>query len=510
MSRERPLSCDVVPRAGALVLSAPVASLPGVDEDICLASALSQAAALRDRRISSRELLELYLGRVARLNPSLNAVVTLDVDRARQAAQDADAATMAATTSPASTPAATGAHSVGSHRLPPLHGLPITVKDAIETAGLRSTGGARELADYVPTRDAPAVARLKAAGAIVFGKTNVPRWSGDIQTFNDLFGVTNNPWDLTRTPGGSSGGAAVAVATGLTSFELGTDIGGSVRIPSSFCGVFGHKPSFGIISQRGYLDHVGGGQTDPDINVFGPLGRDAADLKVLLGILAAPDAEDAAAWRLELPPPRHDNLAAYRVGLWLDDPAAEVDAAVAKVLSAAAKGLAAAGARVEEARPAVALPAAKQLFDELVLAAVSVSLPSRVGDRLSGSHRSWLELDQARAGVRRIWADWFTRYDVLLCPVTPMAAFPHDSHGNLGDRIVRINGQARNHADTLAWTGLVGMVYLPSTVVPIGRTPDGLPVGMQVVGPYLEDRTSLWVADRLAEVAGGYVPPPGL
>ena len=185
--------------------------------------------------------------------------------------------------------------------LPPLHGLPITIKDAIETAGIRSTGGARELETHVPARDAPAVARLKAAGAIVFGKTNVPRWSGDIQTFNDVFGVTNNPWDHTRTPGGSSGGAAAAVAAGLTSFELGTDIGGSVRIPSSYCGVFGHKPSFGIVSQRGYLDRVGGGRTDPDINVFGPLARSAEDLDLLLDVLAGPNADDAVAWRLQLP-----------------------------------------------------------------------------------------------------------------------------------------------------------------------------------------------------------------
>jgi amidase len=484
--------------------------LAGVVEDICLASALTQAAAIRDRRISSRELLELYLRRIDRLNPTLNAVVTLDVERATEAAKAADAATMATGGSGDGRPVGTGSRLAEYGRLPPLHGLPITVKDAIETAGLRSTGGARELVDHVPTSDAPAVARLKAAGAIVFGKTNVPQWSNDIQTFNDLFGVTNNPWDVTRTSGGSSGGAAVAVATGLTSFELGTDIGGSVRIPSSYCGVFGHKPSFGIISERGYLDRVGGGQSDLDINVFGPLARSAADLDVLLGILAGPHAEDAVAWRLQLPPPRHHDLPAYRIGIWLDDPAAEVDAEVAKVLSAAAAALGATGARVEEAHPAVDLQRAKRLFDRLVQAAISISVRPQVGDPLSGSHRSWLELDQVRAGLRSLWAEWFTRYDVLLCPVMPMAAFPHDDRGKLGDRTVTINGRPRNHSDTMAWTGLVGLVYLPATVVPVGRTVDGLPVGMQVVGPYLEDRTALWIAARLAEVTGGYVPPPGL
>jgi amidase len=352
------------------------------------------------------------------------------------------------------------------------------------------------------------VARLKAAGAIVFGKTNVPRWSSDLQTFNELFGVTNNPWDLSRTPGGSSGGAAAAVSAGLSSFELGTDIGGSVRIPSNYCGVFGHKPSYGIISQRGYLDRLGGGQTDSDINVFGPLARSADDLSLLLDILAGPNAEESIGWRLQLPPPRHANLAEYRVGLWLDDPDAEVDAEVSKVLAAAAAALAAAGAQVDDGRPAITMPEAKELFDRLILPAVSVSLDRDLGDRVSASHRAWLELDQARAGLRRVWADWFRRNDVLLCPVMPMPAFAHDHRGSLRDRTVMINGRARPHADTLAWTGLVGVVYLPSTVAPVGRTPGGLPVGIQVVGPYLEDRTSLWVAARLAEVTGGYVSPP--
>ena len=425
-------------------------------------------------------------------------MVTLDAERARQAADAADVATTAATT---------GSPDGGG--LPPLHGLPITVKDAIETAGLRSTGGAPELETHVPARDAPAVARLKAAGAIVFGKTNVPRWSSDIQTFNDVFGTTNNPWDHSRTPGGSSGGAAAAVSAGLTSFELGTDIGGSVRIPSSFCGVFGHKPTFGIISQRGYLDRVGGGQTDADINVFGPLARNPEDLDLLVRILAGPNTADAVAWRLQLPAPRHSELGDYRVGLWLDDPGAEVDGEVHKALAAAANALAAAGARVEDARPDVALASARRLFDPLILGALSITMPPDRGERLGGSHREWLALDEARAAMRQVWAEWFRHYDVLLCPVMPMAAFAHDQQGNLGDRHVLINGQPRSHVDALAWTGLIGVAYLPSTVVPVGRTPDGLPVGVQVVGPALEDRTCLWLAARLAEVAGGYVAPPG-
>src|SRR4051812_35648878 len=222
-------------------------------------TATELVAAIKGQEVSSRELLATYLERIDRLNRPVNAVVTLALERAEAEAAAADEAT------------ARGA------RLGPLHGLPITIKDAIETEGIRSTGGAVELRDYVPSADAPAVTRLKRAGAVVFGKTNLPRWSGDMQAYNEMFGTTNNPWALDRTPGGSSGGAAAAVACGFTSFELGTDIGGSVRMPVHFCGVCSLKPSYGVVPQRGYLDHVGGGTTDPDINVFGPITRDPDD-----------------------------------------------------------------------------------------------------------------------------------------------------------------------------------------------------------------------------------------
>ena len=250
--------------------------------DTC-SSAVELATALRAGRIGSRELLDAYTERVAGPGADLNAVVTLDLERAREVAAERDAQHARA-------------ESAG-----PLHGLPITIKDAIEVAGLRATGGAVELADHVPARDAPAVRRLREAGAVIFGKTNVPRWCGDLQTVNELFGRTLNPWDRARTPGGSSGGAAAAVAAGLTAFELGTDIGGSVRLPAHFCGVFGLKPGYGVISQLGYLDQVGGGSTDVDMNVFGPLARSAEDLELLLGVLAGPSPDQAGAWRLRCP-----------------------------------------------------------------------------------------------------------------------------------------------------------------------------------------------------------------
>jgi amidase len=461
------------------------------DDHIATRPATELAQLIRDRELSSRELLDLYLDRIDRLNGPVNAVVTLDADRARAAADAADAAL------------ARG-DDVG-----PLHGLPVTIKDAIETEGIRSTGGATELVDHVPTADAPAVARLKDAGAVVFGKTNLPRWSGDFQTFNDIFGRTSNPWSLDHTVGGSSGGAAAAVAAGFTAFEVGTDIGGSVRIPSHCCGTFGLKPSYGVIPQRGYLDHVGGGTTDADINVFGPIARSAADLDLLLGVLAGPEPERAAAWRLELPECEARSLSELRIGTWLDDPASPVESEYAAMLRAAADRIADAGGRVDDDRPPVDFAEQRALFTRMIVPAISPSLPDDAAEIAGGSHRAWLRNEQERAALRRTWANWFTDHDLLLLPVMTTAAFPHDHERELMERTIEIDGDVRALVSTIDWLGLVGIVGLPSAVVPIGRTGAGLPVGMQLVAPYLHDRRAVGAARMAEAVLGGYTPPPG-
>jgi amidase len=462
-----------------------------MDEELLTAPALRLAEAIRTKQISSRELLDGYLERIDRLGGPVNAVVTLDVDRAQATARAADDDTIRG-------------ESKGR-----LHGLPITIKDAIETAGIRSTGGAVELSDHVPSADAPAVARLKAAGAIVFGKTNLPRWSGDLQTYNDLFGTTNNPWATNCTPGGSSGGAAAAVACGFTSFELGTDIGGSVRGPSHFCGVFGLKPSYGIVPQRGYLDHVGGGTTDADINVFGPIARSADDLDVLLTVLAGPEPERASAWRLELPEPRKTSLADYRIGAWLDDAACPVNREYLALMTRTADRLSDAGAKVEESRPDVTFSEQVDTFMRLIMAAVSPSLPDDVAESSSGSHRAWLRHDEDRARLRDVWASWFEDHDILLCPVIAAPAFEHDQEGDILTRTLEVDGVRRSHIELVQWAGLIGVVGLPSAVPPIGRTVAGLPVGVQVVAPYLCDRDAVHAAGLVAEVTGGYSVPPG-
>jgi amidase len=459
--------------------------------DTAFTSASDLARAIRAKEISSRELLDLFVARIERLNGPVNAVVTLDVDRARADADRADAAI------------ARG-DDVG-----PLHGLPVTIKDAIETAGIRSTGGAVELRDHVPATDAEAVARVKRAGAVVFGKTNVPRWSGDFQTYNEIFGTTNNPWDPARVPGGSSGGAAASVASGFTSFEIGTDIGGSVRIPSHCCGTFGLKPSFGVIPQRGYLDHVGGGTTDADINVFGPIARSAADLDLLLDVLAGPLPEQAAAWRLELPRARFDSVKGLRVGTWFDHPDAPVDREYRALLGAAADRLADAGAHVDDSHPPIDFTEQVTLFNAMILPAISVSLEPELQDALSGSHRAWLQLEAQRAEVRRVWSEWFDDHDLLLCPVLSVPAFPHDQAGDFMTRQVQVNGETRSYPELVSWAGLVGITGHPSAVPPIGRTEAGLPVGMQMVGGYLRDRDAIAGARIAEEIFGGFTAPPG-
>jgi amidase len=462
-----------------------------VDDSVATLPAVELAAGIRSRKFTSRELLELYLDRVDRLNPPINAVVTLDADRARTAADAADAAL------------ARG-DDVG-----PLHGLPVTIKDAIETEGIRSTGGAVELTDHVPTEDAPAVARLKEAGAIVFGKTNAPRWSGDIETFNEIFGGSNNPWNVDHITGGSSGGSAAAVAAGLTSFELGTDIGGSVRIPSHCCGVFGLKPSFGVVPQRGYLDQVGGGTTDADVNVFGPIARSADDLDLLINVLASPAPEHAPAWRIELPPSDKQALDEFRIGVWFDTPESPLDAEYRTMLGATADALSDAGAKVDDGHPPVDFGEQVALFYRMVGAATSVSAPDDVGEASAGSHHSWLRADKQRAQLRRVWAEWFEDYDLLLCPVLAVPPFRHHREGPIMERTIEVGGESRSLVSTIAWPGFIGVVGLPSAVAPIGRTAAGLPVGMQLVSPYLHDRRSVQAAKLVGELTGGYQVPPG-
>jgi amidase len=454
--------------------------------DPALWTTTEQAAAIRRRELGSVELLDAELARIERLDPQVNAVCTMVADAAQERAAAADQAT------------ARG-ESWGR-----LHGIPVTVKDAIATKGIRSTGGAEALLHHVPQDDAQVVTAIKDAGAIVVGKTNVPLWSGDFQTFNEMFGTTNNPWDLSRVPGGSSGGAAAAVACGMTSFEIGTDIGGSVRVPAAFCGVYGHKPSFGVVPTLGYLDEPDGGVTESDVNVFGPIARSAGDLQLLLDVLAAPTSDRAVGWRLDLPRPDLTALRSLRVATWFDEPSLPMDSEMIAVLDELADRLVEAGVSVDRrARPDI------DFAKSWIAGAWLIGTATRVSDGgRDDPHTDWLFADRERARRRLAWAQFFEKVDVLLCPVTSTPAFAHDQEGTWATREVSINKAIVPYLTLEAWPALIGSVYLPSTSAPVGRTPGGLPVGVQVVSPYLHDYRSIAVAGMITELVGGYTVPP--
>ena len=480
--------------------------------DLAFRSATDLVAALRKREISSREALDHFLARAERHNPTINAIVAWDIESARARATAADAAT------------------ARGESWGPLHGLPMTIKDSIEVVGMPTTCGAPELREHRAVANAPAVQRLLDAGAVVFGKTNLPIYAGDCQSYNEVYGTTNNPWDVTRIPGGSSGGAAAALAAGLTGFELGSDIGGSIRNPAHFCGVYGLKPSWGVVPSRGHIPGPPGTLATSDLGVLGPLGRGADDLTLGLDVLAGPDAWDARAWRVALPPPRRTRLAEFRVAVWLDDPICPVEAAVAERLQAALDVVARSAAKFDaKLRPvdgaesfsiylrllygalATGLPPAMlQLFDAMLpgLAADDESVTANLVRGASQRHRDWNVANERRAQLRARWDAFFRDFDVLLAPVMPTVAFAHD-HSDLATRSVAVNGQALPYMHQLFWAGHASVAYLPAVAAPVGFAKDGLPVGIQIVAPYLEDRSAIAFAAALASEIGGFAAPPG-
>ncbi len=481
--------------------------------DVHFASASALAAALRRRELSSRELLDHFLARVEKHDPALNAVVTLDAEPARVRAAEADAAL------------------ARGESWGPLHGLPMTVKDTFETAGVRTTAGAPMLARHVPASDATAVARLRAAGAVIFGKTNTPLFAGDGQSYNEVFGTTNNPWDASRTPGGSSGGAAAALAAGLTGLELGSDIGGSIRTPCNWSGVFGHKPSHDLVPLRGHIPGPPGTLAEPDLAVAGPMGRSADDLDLALELLAGPRDDEVVAWRLALPRPRHASLAGYRVAAYLDDPGVPVDAEVLRVLHEAVERLRASGATIDErARPFDSLSEVFDLYQRLLWPVMVAGYPPDTFDALArhaaehpedssfhgvlarngtARYRDWAAANEARARLRARFAAFFRDFDVLLLPTASLPAIRHDHSEPMDRRTLTVNGQVRPYLEILAWNSPATLTWHPASQAPVGRTRAGLPVGVQIVGPYLEDRTAIDFARHVEALCGGFVAPPG-
>ncbi len=479
--------------------------------DIAFSSAVRLAAMIRRRKIGCLELLDHYLARVERFNPALNAIIVTDIPKARQRAKAADRAL-------------TKGDIWG-----PLHGVPMTVKDSFDVAGLPTTWGVPDFKNNIAKINALAVDRWLSAGAVLFGKTNVPIWLADAQTFNDIYGTTNNPWDLSRTPGGSSGGASAALAAGLTGIEMGSDIASSIRNPAHFCGLFGHKPTHGICPSLGHS--LSGNPSALDILDIGPLARSADDLSLGLSIIAGPDEIDAAGYRLSLPLPRKKALRDYKVAIVFDHSTAPVDREVVDLLQKLADFLGRKKVKVDDkARPDIDMDEIHRIFDVLLRAATSQSQNDKIfanniriaealnpGDDsqlargLRGStirHRDWLRLDEKRHLMRWKWHEFFRDYDLLLCPTFGTAAYPHD-HTPTYERELAVNGKRLPYMIQTFWAGYSGVTYLPASTAPIGFTERGLPVGVQIVGPQYSDRTCLHFARLLEKEYQGFVPPPG-
>ena len=451
--------------------------------------ATEAARLLRRRELSSRELTGALLARIEAVNPGLNAVVELRGDQALAEAAAADQA------------AARGGE------LGPLHGVPMTVKDSFDVAGLHTTWGNPAFADQVAGSDATVVRRLRRAGAIVVGKTNVAFMLGDFgQTANELYGVTGNPWDPARTPGGSSGGAAAAVAAGMSFLEYGSDLVGSIRIPASYCGVYGLKPSVGVVPLTGFQPPgPPAGPSDMTyMGAVGPLARSAGDLRAALAVTAGPEDPAARAYRWSLSPPRHTRLRDFRVGVVLDHDHAPTSSEVGAVLSDAVDALARAGATVAEGWPGGVDPVREaESFGFHVRLFFAYQQP---GDDLP-PFAEVVGHEHRRMAARAAWGAYFDDVDVFLCPASFTPAFPHDTRPFEARTIATPQGE-RPYGDQAFWVAHASLPGLPAVAAPVGRTPGGLPVGVQVVGPLFEDDTAIGFAGLLGEVAGGYTPPP--
>ena len=472
--------------------------------------ATGQLTALTSGRVSAAELLEMTLRRHEAANGAVNAVVATDFERARERARAIDE------------------HRAKGDPLGPLAGLPMTIKDTFDAEGMAASSG-RE--DFRRGRrpDAVVVSHARHAGAVIWGKTNTPVMAGDFQTYNSLYGTTNNPWDLARTCGGSSGGAAAALATRMTALEIGSDIGGSLRTPASFCGVYSHKPTWGLISQVGHVPPRPGALSERDLNVVGPMARSARDLRLLLSVLEA----GALAARTQAPP----EIGSLRIGLWLDQPEFGLDPEVGTVLEAFAAELRREGADVTPIASPVAVDSLLTAYRTLLAALLAQDMPAaqlNAMQRIRGpaklalkmgagpdswaglardytaSHLDWLAADEARARIGAQIRGVFSRFDVILAPINPVAAFPHDHRPFQRRTLALPDGSKLPYLAMLRWIALATACGLPATAIPAGQTATGLPVGAQLIGPRGADSRTIAIAEAIEARLGGFVAPPEL
>lgn len=474
-------------------------------------TALDLARRIRNREISAVELTDLFINRIETYDGDINAVVVRTFDEARRDARAADEAL------------------AGGGDLGPLHGVPMTIKESYVIAGTPATWGIEAFRDNVAAEDGLAVQRFRAAGAHFLGKTNVPTDLGDFQSYNPIYGTTGNPWDTGRTPGGSSGGSAASLAAGFCGLEAGSDIGGSIRNPAHFCGVYGHKPTYGIIPLSGH--ELVPNTPDMDLAVCGPLARGADDLRVALGIMAGPTDREALGWQLNLPAADFNHLKELRVAVWANDEMAPVATEVADRITGIGEMLARLGATVSDrARPAFDVARAHANYQTLL---TSVMTAAMAGEQVAAAdaaaraldpaddslgavqtramvlpHRDWIRTNSEREKLRLAWSAFFEDWDILLCPQMPTPAFPHD-HRPFEQRTITVDNEEQAYFKPLFWAGMIVNAYLPSTVFPTGPSRDGLPIGVQAVSAPYRDYRTIEFARQIGAEIGGFVAPPG-
>lgn len=475
-------------------------------------SALELGRMLRARKISSQELLQSCLDQYAKHNDSINAVIVTQLDEARKAAAAADKRLKRGLA------------------LSVFDGVPMTMKESFDWVGTPSSWGDPELKDNFPKIDAVSVQRMKAAGAVPYGKTNVPFHLADWQSFNAIYGTTNNPWDVSRTPGGSSGGAAAALATGMSAVEIGSDIGASIRNPAHYCGVYGHKPTYGVVPYRGHL--MPGSVSISDITVAGPMARSARDLTAMMGLLAGSEGIEARGLQVNLPKASQKTFKDFRVAVKLSSAVSDVDASLQALLEKLGAFLRKRVKRLSwDARPDFSDQEAYENFITLLRATSTKRMtPEEVEvyaaqartlnkddksyvammTRAFGlSHSGWLKTNERRHQMALQWDHFFDDWDVMLCPAAASAAWPHDQKGERHERLIPVNGKMVSTIDQRFWAGYSCNFFLPSTVAPIGLTADGLPCGVQIITRAYGDYTALRFAELLEREYGGFVPPPG-
>lgn len=466
---------------------------------------------IKTRQMSCREVMEYFLARIERYNKTINAVILLDRETAVKKAAEADQALE------------------DGKWWGRLHGLPMTVKDVYEVCGFEINAGTKLYKNHKVTQNADVVQRLADEGAIIIGKTNVSFFSADWQTYSEEFGITNNPWNLSRTPGGSSGAPAAAVAAGMTPVELGSDLGGSIRIPAHFCGVYSHRPTFGIASMRGHIPGDPGDLAMPDLSTPGMITGFAEDLDLMLSVIIGKPEPESLAVRIELPTDGKKSIKDYRVLAWTNDPFCPVSREIEEKCGWFLNRLEDEGVKVDRKIPdkmemkkiyrymrffsggviATGLTLLQRFLIRMMIPFLTVLKKTRLAIEwrpyFQGAlckHRKWLILDEQRQHLKKEFGKIFDDYDILLMPIAPWTAFEHDTKRPVLFRRILVDGKHRSYLEHIPWVAPATVLGLPATAIPIGAGTSGLPIGVQAIGPAFYDRSTIGFARKVEAMLG--------